>query len=73
MMMRIGGMTDVAEVCGVTRRRVYQWKDDKPGFPERVADPAAGDVYDLVSVAQWCLREKVGDQQRIRAYLRGGG
>ncbi|MCW2900639.1 MAG: hypothetical protein JWO67_2904 [Streptosporangiaceae bacterium] len=51
-MSKLGGMTEVAEVLGLSRQRVAQLRA-RPDFPDPVAEIALGPIWDLDAVASW--------------------
>jgi hypothetical protein len=50
--MDIGGVSEVAELLGVTRQRVASLRM-RPGFPDPLAELAAGPIFDLDAVRRW--------------------
>lgn len=50
--MRLAGVQEVAELLGVSRQRVHQLVA-APGFPQPIADLAAGRIWDLSDVEAW--------------------
>lgn len=48
----IGGVSEVAELLGVTRQRVASLRA-RPGFPDPVVELSAGPIFDLDQVRRW--------------------
>lgn len=51
-MAKLGGVSEVAEVLGLSRQRVAQLRN-RPDFPDPVAEIASGPIWDLDAVAGW--------------------
>lgn len=51
-MATLGGVSEVAEVLGLSRQRVAQLRE-RPDFPDPVVDLASGPVWDLGEVRSW--------------------
>lgn len=70
-MSKLGGVSEVAEVLGLSRQRVGQLRA-RPDFPDPVAEIGLGPIWDLDAVASW-LGSGVrrgpgrpsGDQRRV--------
>lgn len=50
--MRMGGVTEVAEILGVSRQRVAKLRD-RPDFPDAIAEIAQGPIWDLDAIEAW--------------------
>jgi serine/threonine protein kinase len=50
--MRMGGMTEVAELLGVSRQRVAKLRE-RPDFPDPLGELAQGPVWDLDALQSW--------------------
>lgn len=52
---RVGGVTEVAQVCGVSKSRASMWmtRADHYNFPSPYQTLASGNVYDLDVVVEW--------------------
>lgn len=48
----IGGVSEVSELLGVSRQRVASLRS-RPGFPEPLAELAAGPIFDLDAIRRW--------------------
>lgn len=53
--VRIGGVTEVAAQCGVSKSRASMWmtRAERFNFPKPYAAVASGNLYDLDEVAKW--------------------
>ncbi len=55
--MRLGGISEIARRTGRPRPVVCNWADrGTKGFPERIADLAAGRVWDMDEVEAWLTK-----------------
>lgn len=50
--MRIGGVTEVANLLGVSRQRLLKLRE-RADFPDPIGDLAQGPVWDLEEIASW--------------------
>src|SRR4051794_714266 len=57
--MKLVGLAEMAEMFGVTRQVVANWKARKPTFPEPVAELKSGPVWEQSSVVAWAKSEKI--------------
>lgn len=69
----LGGVSEVAELLGVTRQRVASLRV-RPGFPEPLAELAAGPIFDLESVRRWASsgRRRPGRPRQSPELVLGG-
>jgi prophage regulatory protein len=51
--MELLGVTEVAEVLGLSRQRVQQLTETDPDFPEPAASLARGRVWSRESIEAW--------------------
>jgi chromosome partitioning protein len=57
--MRLLGLAEIAEIFGVTRQVVANWKARKPTFPKPVAELKSGPVWHYEAIVAWAKTEKV--------------
>jgi serine/threonine protein kinase len=50
--MRMGGVTEVAEILGVSRQRVAKLRE-REDFPDAIAEIAQGPIWDLDQIQAW--------------------
>jgi hypothetical protein len=50
--VRMGGVTEVAEILGVSRQRVAMLRR-RPDFPDSIAEIAQGPIFNLDEVEGW--------------------
>lgn len=50
--MRMGGVTEVAELIGVSRQRLSKLRE-RPDFPDPIGELAQGPIWDLEQVEAW--------------------
>lgn len=55
---RLGGVAEVAEMCGVRSSAVANWAVREVGMPAPVVVLKAGPIYDLGEVAAWHLERR---------------
>ncbi|HEX8262682.1 MAG TPA: AAA family ATPase, partial [Allosphingosinicella sp.] len=53
------GINEIAELAGVSRQAVANWRVRFRDFPRPVADLKAGPVFDLDQVKVWLRRRKI--------------
>lgn len=74
-MARLGGVTEVAEVLGVSRQRLLKLRERRD-FPAPLADLAQGPVWDLDAVGMWdnsgLRRTSPGRPPSVEGMLLGG-
>ena len=56
--MKLLGLAEIAEIFGVTRQVVANWKARKPTFPKPVAELKSGPVWQLEAIVTWQRRKK---------------
>src|SRR5690242_4653805 len=57
--MRLVGLAEIAEVFGVTRQVIANWKARKPTFPKPVAELKSGPVWQYDAIVAWAKSEKI--------------
>ena len=57
--MRLLGLAEIAEIFGVTRQVVANWKARKPTFPKPVAELKSGPVWKYDAIVAWAKSEKI--------------
>jgi serine/threonine protein kinase len=70
--MRMGGVTEVAEMLGVSRQRVAKLRG-RPDFPDPLGELAQGPVWDLDAVQAWNgsgLRQSTAGRPRAEVAAR---
>ena len=85
--MRLGGVTEVARELGVSRQQVSKLRE-RSDFPQPLASPSVGDIWDLDAIARWSdsgLRRRrgrpatdsattvLGRRFRLHRQIGGGG
>ncbi|MBR9826679.1 MAG: hypothetical protein GYB36_12910 [Alphaproteobacteria bacterium] len=76
-MQDIVGINEIADMAGVTRQAVTNWRSRTADFPQPIADLASGPVFRRAQIRAWLLRNnrKLGDLNdslgfypRLRSY-----
>lgn len=57
--MRLLGLAEIAELFGVTRQVIANWKARKPTFPMPVAELKSGPVWEHAAIVAWAKSEKI--------------
>jgi chromosome partitioning protein len=57
--MKLLGLAEIAEIFGVTRQVVANWKARKPTFPKPVVELKSGPVWQLEAIVTWAKTEKI--------------
>jgi chromosome partitioning protein len=57
--MNLLGLAEIAELFGVTRQVVANWKARKPTFPKPVAELKSGPVWEQNAIVSWAKSEKI--------------
>src|ERR1043165_1232 len=55
--MRLLGLAEVAELLGVTKQVVNNWKTRRGGFPQPVVELKSGPVWSRDAIANWAISE----------------
>lgn len=53
------GVNEIAQLAGVSRQAVVNWRERFKDFPKPLAELKAGPVYDLDQVKSWLRRRKI--------------
>src|SRR5262245_12761799 len=53
------GINEIAEMAGVSRQAVANWRSRAPDFPKPIADLASGPVFRRFQVRVWLRRRKI--------------
>src|ERR1700730_16409603 len=53
-------LSEIAELAGVNRSAVANWRDRHSDFPKPLATPGSGPLYDRVAVKAWLKARRPG-------------
>lgn len=70
--MRLVGLREIADICGVSSSSVSNWRVREPSFPKPVQEIKAGPIFDLYEIEQWML-QKGKDTSKIKSLKKNGG
>lgn len=56
-----GGVAEIAELLGVSKQTVVNWRRACSDFPDPVASLAMGPVYSLCAVRDWRRAQETSD------------
>jgi len=68
--MKLLGLAEIAELLGVTRQVVANWKARKPTFPKPTAELKSGPVWEYADVASWAKTERIPLAEQPRVALK---
>lgn len=57
--MKLLGLAEIAELFGVTRQVIANWKARKASFPDPVAELKSGPVWEQSTIVAWAKHEKI--------------
>lgn len=70
--MRLVGLREIADICGVSSSSVANWRVREPSFPKPVQEIKAGPIFDLYEIEQWLL-QKGKDTSKIKSLKKNWG
>ncbi|WP_379142566.1 helix-turn-helix transcriptional regulator [Paenibacillus sp. sgz500992] len=70
--MRLVGLREIADICGVSSSSVANWRVREPSFPKPMQEIKAGPIFDLYEIEQWML-QKGKDTSGIISLKKKGG
>ena len=65
MKIELVGLTEAAELAGVSRQTIWNWKNFYESFPQPIAELAAGPIWEKDAMLAW-----IKSHQEARKTLR---